>query len=74
MDEPTEPTEVGAAEPTFVIVRGRPDAHELAALTGVLMARLRALENCDDEADDAPRAPWGRPARARPRVGWATGR
>ncbi|MGY1580158.1 acyl-CoA carboxylase subunit epsilon [Streptomyces sp. MN13] len=71
MDEPTE------AQPAFVVVRGRPDHVELAAVTAVLLARLRALadaEETDGAGDTAPRAPWGRPRRSRPRVGWAAPR
>ncbi|MCX2182053.1 acyl-CoA carboxylase subunit epsilon [Streptomyces sp. SKN60] len=71
MDETTE------TQPAFVVVRGRPDPVELAALTAVLLARVRAAaaaEDSDDPAARAPRAPWGAPRRVRPRVGWTAPR
>ncbi|MFI8965351.1 acyl-CoA carboxylase subunit epsilon [Streptomyces sp. NPDC053493] len=67
MDEATE------KPPAFVVVRGRPDADELAAVTAVLLARLRApgaAEVPGEAADTPPKASWGAPRRARPRVGW----
>ncbi|MEV6329960.1 acyl-CoA carboxylase epsilon subunit [Streptomyces sp. NPDC051909] len=67
MDETTE------TQPAFVVVRGRPDPVELAALTAVLLARLHAAaaaEDSADPADEAVRAPWGAARRVRPRVGW----
>ncbi|HLL37641.1 acyl-CoA carboxylase subunit epsilon [Streptomyces sp. NPDC052773] len=64
MEETTE------AEPAFVVVRGRPDHVELAALTAVLLTRLRAKDEADGSADAGQRAPWGRSRRPRPRVGW----
>ncbi|MEU8618742.1 acyl-CoA carboxylase epsilon subunit [Streptomyces sp. NPDC048623] len=67
MDETTE------TQPAFVVVRGRPDPVELAALTAVLLARLRAAaaaEESQDPAAGAARAPWGAARRVRPRVGW----
>ncbi|MFJ7070599.1 acyl-CoA carboxylase subunit epsilon [Streptomyces sp. NPDC101115] len=73
MDE-TEKT-----QPAFVVVRGRPDPVELAAVTAVLLARLRAAGVAGAEADaeettgGAARAPWGAARRARPRVGWTAG-
>ncbi|MCX2923020.1 acyl-CoA carboxylase epsilon subunit [Streptomyces sp. NEAU-W12] len=77
MDEPTEPTApappTADGPPALRVVRGCPDAVELAALTAVLLARLRALEVREQQAGTpgtAPRAPWGAPARSRPRVGW----
>ncbi|MEU1695620.1 acyl-CoA carboxylase epsilon subunit [Streptomyces hirsutus] len=77
MDEPIEPTvpapPTADGSPVLRVVRGRPDAVELAALTAVLLARLRALEAQEQQAGapgEAPRALWGAPARSRPRVGW----
>ncbi|KUO20279.1 hypothetical protein AQJ91_16045 [Streptomyces dysideae] len=67
MDEPTHP------QPVFAVVRGRPDAIELAALTAVLLARLRASDEAgEEEPPMAPRAPWDTPHRPRPRVGWTS--
>jgi hypothetical protein len=58
----------------FTVVRGEPDDLELAALTAVLLARLRAGDPAGGEPGEheepAPRAPWGTPRRHRPRVGW----
>ncbi|GHD93766.1 acyl-CoA carboxylase epsilon subunit [Streptomyces naganishii] len=54
------------------IVRGHPTPEELAALTAVLLARLRAATP-DTPPEDAPaRAPWTptRPRR-RPPVAWS---
>lgn len=65
------------AQIRFTVLRGRPDAVELAALTAVLCARLRA-PGADQAGEDgtttptAPTAPWGGTSRRRPRVGWAT--
>ncbi|MFE9770443.1 acyl-CoA carboxylase subunit epsilon [Streptomyces sp. NPDC005931] len=70
MDDPTD------TQPALVVVRGHPDAVELAALTAVLLVRLRARTEAEEayESDGAlgtaPRAPWGAPRRVRPRVGW----
>ncbi|WMX44590.1 acyl-CoA carboxylase epsilon subunit [Streptomyces roseicoloratus] len=70
MDE-TEKT-----QPAFVVVRGRPDPVELAAVTAVLLARLRAAAAADAAGDPGEtaagtaRAPWGAARRTRPRVGW----
>ncbi|MEV5341274.1 acyl-CoA carboxylase subunit epsilon [Streptomyces sp. NPDC052676] len=70
MDEPTD------AQPAFVVVRGRPDSAELAALTAVLLTRLRtAHAEAPSEADGAAaRAGWDAPRRRRPRVGWTAPR
>ncbi|GAA3368963.1 hypothetical protein GCM10020367_09430 [Streptomyces sannanensis] len=71
MDEPTQ------TQPSFVVVRGRPDPDELAAVTAVLLARLRALGAAaepDDAAGRPLRAPWATPRRPRPRVGWTASR
>jgi hypothetical protein len=65
---------------SLAIVRGRPTAEELAAVTAVLLARLRSAAGEDGAPDGAagasqeppPRAGWGsgRP-RPRPPVGWS---
>ncbi|MEU6847620.1 acyl-CoA carboxylase subunit epsilon [Streptomyces sp. NPDC046716] len=69
MDEPT------GTQPVFAVVRGRPDEVELAALTAVLLVRLRGSSAPDDAqeaaAGAAPRAPWSARRRPRPRVGWS---
>ncbi|MGW6705052.1 acyl-CoA carboxylase subunit epsilon [Streptomyces sp. NPDC054956] len=65
MDEPTD------AQPRFTVLRGQPDAEELAALTAVLCACLRAAPDGDEAQEDAAAtAPWGGRRRLRPRVGW----
>ncbi|MFD9306525.1 acyl-CoA carboxylase subunit epsilon [Streptomyces sp. NPDC060048] len=68
MDEPTD------AQPRFTVLRGQPDAEELAALTAVLCACLRAPAPDADGAreDAAAAAPWGGRRRHRPRVGWTS--
>ncbi|MEV0092387.1 acyl-CoA carboxylase epsilon subunit [Streptomyces sp. NPDC050738] len=63
-------------ETLFTIIRGRPDASEIAALTAVLLLLLRADEGMDEGADgeagEPGSAPWGRDRlRRRPRVSWA---
>ncbi|MBT2447912.1 acyl-CoA carboxylase subunit epsilon [Streptomyces sp. ISL-43] len=70
MDEPTD------AQPRFTVLRGQPDAEELAALTAVLCACLRAPAQ-DGDGDGAQEAaaeaaPWGGRRRHRPRVGWTS--
>ncbi|MFZ3475581.1 acyl-CoA carboxylase subunit epsilon [Streptomyces sp. 4.24] len=62
------------AQIRFTVLRGRPDAVELAALTAVLCARLRALgaDEAGEYGTTAPTVPWGGTRRRRPRVGWAT--
>jgi hypothetical protein len=65
---------------SLAIVRGQPTAEELAAVTAVLLARLRAAAGQEGEPDgvdgvfDEPvrKAGWGggRPRR-RPPVGWS---
>lgn len=65
---------------SLVVVRGRPTAEELAAVTAVLLARLRVAAGQEGEPDgvdgvfDEParKAGWGggRPRR-RPPVGWS---
>ncbi|MFF9812491.1 acyl-CoA carboxylase epsilon subunit [Streptomyces sp. NPDC014006] len=73
--EPIEPREAAVVQPAFAVVRGRPDAFELAALTAVLLARLRAREDgAGGDEDGALRAPWDRPRRARPQTGWTARR
>ncbi|MFG2832684.1 acyl-CoA carboxylase subunit epsilon [Streptomyces sp. NPDC048434] len=59
----------------FTVVRGRPDEAELAAVTTVLLAVLRAGEAAGPETGEplSPRAGWGRahiPRRSP--VGWST--
>ena len=49
-----------AEEPLLRVVRGAPDAAELAALTAVLLALPRAPE----PAVATPRSSWASPARA----------
>lgn len=68
------------ADVSFAIVRGRPTAEELAAVTAVLLARLRSAAGQEGAVEEeggsfgaAPRrAGWGggRPRR-RPPVGWS---
>ncbi|MET9912344.1 acyl-CoA carboxylase subunit epsilon [Streptomyces sp. NPDC006476] len=65
---------------SLAIVRGHPTAEELAAVTAVLLARLRAAAGQEGEPDGADgvfdeparKAGWGggRP-RPRPPVGWS---
>ncbi|MGW0631097.1 acyl-CoA carboxylase subunit epsilon [Streptomyces sp. NPDC002758] len=67
---------------SLAIVRGRPTAEELAAVTAVLLARLRSAAGQDGAPDGAAgvfdeparKAGWGggRP-RHRPPVGWSRG-
>jgi hypothetical protein len=71
---------------SLAIVRGRPTAEELAAVTAVLLARLRSAAGQDGAPEGAPdgaagvfdeparKAGWagGRPRR-RPPVGWSRG-
>jgi hypothetical protein len=54
----------------IVVLRGRPDERELAALITVLAA-LRAYARVGTEPLAPPRAPWTRPARYRPAGAWA---
>ncbi|WP_327257995.1 acyl-CoA carboxylase subunit epsilon [Streptomyces sp. NBC_01244] len=61
------PAAVNSIDPLISILRGTPDPAELAALTAVLLSRLR--ENGSgtgaDRAEPEPapaRAPWSRPA------------
>ncbi|MFE4637526.1 acyl-CoA carboxylase subunit epsilon [Streptomyces sp. NPDC056773] len=62
------------AQIRFTVLRGRPDAVELAALTAVLCACLRApgADQPGEDGTTTPAAPWGGTSRRRPRVGWAT--
>ncbi|MFE9253843.1 acyl-CoA carboxylase subunit epsilon [Streptomyces sp. NPDC006879] len=61
----------------LTVLRGQPDAVELAALTAVLCAALRSARE-DDGATSGPAhppgAPWAGPRRTRPGVGWAARR
>lgn len=60
---------------SLAIVRGRPTPEELAAVTAVLLARLRSAAGQDGAEEETPRrAGWGggRPRR-RPPVGWSRG-
>ncbi|GES27557.1 acyl-CoA carboxylase subunit epsilon [Streptomyces angustmyceticus] len=56
----------------FTVVRGRPDKAELAAVTAVLLAVLRAGETAAPAPGEppVPRAGWSRARRAP--VGWST--
>ncbi|MET7456640.1 acyl-CoA carboxylase subunit epsilon [Streptomyces sp. NPDC005574] len=65
---------------SLAIVRGRPTAEELAAVTAVLLARLRSAAGEDGTpggaagmpADSPARAGWGSGGpRPRPPVGWS---
>ncbi|MFE9564813.1 acyl-CoA carboxylase subunit epsilon [Streptomyces sp. NPDC006487] len=59
------PATVNSTDPLISILRGTPDPAELAALTAVLLSRLRenGSGNGSDRAEPAPaRAPWSRPA------------
>ncbi|MFJ1974874.1 acyl-CoA carboxylase subunit epsilon [Streptomyces sp. NPDC087903] len=65
---------------SLAIVRGRPTAEELAAVTAVLLARLRSAAGQDGAPDGAAgvfdepplRAGWSRRRpRPRPPVGWS---
>lgn len=48
-----------AEETGITVLHGKPDAAELAAVTAVLLARLRMRALCDDSAAAAvPRAEW----------------
>lgn len=59
------------ARPLFTITRGRPDEHEIAALTTVLLTVLRTPAAGPDTAGTDARAPGGRgPLRRRPGVSW----
>lgn len=64
---------------SLAIVRGHPTPEELAALTAVLLARLRGTagqDTTDGVFDEPPaRADWragGRRPRRRPPVAWST--
>ncbi|MGK5627335.1 acyl-CoA carboxylase subunit epsilon [Streptomyces sp. URMC 123] len=61
-----------ATEMRVDVVRGRPDAVELAAVMAVLLALLRAGAGRPVDATEPVRAPW-RPAgaRYRPPVTWS---
>ncbi|WP_244417470.1 acyl-CoA carboxylase subunit epsilon [Streptomyces hygroscopicus] len=59
----------------FTVVRGRPDEAELAAVTAVLLAVLRAGQEAGPGAGEPlpPRAGWGRAhGPRRSPVGWST--
>ncbi|MET7800285.1 acyl-CoA carboxylase epsilon subunit [Streptomyces decoyicus] len=59
----------------FTVVRGRPDEAELAAVTAVLLAALRAGEAAGPGTGEPlpPRAGWGRAhGPRRSPVGWST--
>ncbi|GAB3961185.1 acyl-CoA carboxylase subunit epsilon [Streptomyces sparsus] len=53
-----------AEELRLTVVRGGPDEVELAAVTAVLLARLRERQREADDPAPAPRANW---ERSRPR-------
>ncbi|MFG2877394.1 acyl-CoA carboxylase subunit epsilon [Streptomyces sp. NPDC048337] len=54
---------VNSTEPLISVLRGTPDPAELAALTAVLLSRLREAKAAPAEPAPAPaRAPWSRPA------------
>jgi hypothetical protein len=57
------------SEPHFTVVRGQPDAAELAALTAVL---LTVLARPHGEPPRRPRAPWAHNRRRfRPPAAWS---
>ncbi|MEV0886720.1 acyl-CoA carboxylase subunit epsilon [Streptomyces microflavus] len=57
----------GETATTFRIVRGQPNAADLAALTAVLLSRMAAAEPYgDDCAGPSRTAGWRRPERAAP--------
>ncbi|MZD07805.1 acyl-CoA carboxylase subunit epsilon [Streptomyces sp. SID5785] len=63
---------------SLVIVRGRPTAEEVAAVTAVLLARLQVSADQaalgDAGGGGAARAGWGAgPSRRRSPVGWSHG-
>ncbi|WP_095757308.1 acyl-CoA carboxylase epsilon subunit [Streptomyces xinghaiensis] len=62
-----------ANETRLTVVRGRPDEAELAAVTAVLLARLRGARGPDAEPPPPPpRAGWGPGSdRFRPPVTWS---
>ncbi|MET9464239.1 acyl-CoA carboxylase subunit epsilon [Streptomyces sp. NPDC006544] len=68
MDESTDP------QVRFTVLRGQPDAEELAALTAVLCACLAAPaeDGTEEYGASAASAPWGGRRRPRPRVGWTS--
>ncbi|HEY3870936.1 MAG TPA: acyl-CoA carboxylase subunit epsilon [Actinocrinis sp.] len=58
---------LAGAEPFFRVLRGTPDDHELAALTAVLLIRLRRQAEAGDGADPAlPPARWNPTGYAAP--------
>lgn len=68
MDDSTD------AQVRFTVLRGQPDAEELAALTAVLCACLAAPaeDGAEEDGTSAAPAPWGGRRRPRPRVGWTS--